>query len=559
MSITGILVILFGLLSGFLFLSFFYKKIHLDKLVILCFGLLLSFVAIFGFFLSLPKWDLSTTNVLACLILLTIGLYYARRKYKLKKPDIIFDLPRSITLGVIFLASFMFYIYPALPTMFSPCIPGSDCTHHIEYSQGIYEHKKLEPPIVEWDYYPLGLHINVAFAAEALTDSKPDYTNMFYPFMALITALNVTILCAIILESTKRIAYALLLAVALLLLVYPASALIQYGFWAQVFGTFFAILFFWVLGDYINKTGTHMWLLLGIIAVASYLAYQILPLAPLLIGFLMAALTVPKTPFKQRVVSLALFMLFCSLFIGLNTFENYSKYLKSDREPFLGSATIYQTINMTNEERHSINEKSFGEFQIMLKRQLEQQGSVIFFDGLNRFGLVIIFLSIVGLLLSKGFDAPVVYFSSALFELLVFQVGFENRIISWYYLSKIGYFTAYAFVLIAVFGFAKLIEHWGVFQRPLKLKRILSGVVILILVGMVLYVTHITADAGLFFGENKLVFNNVAAQDWTNWPLIRFNRIDLYSALQEKREPYKYNVFEFLQGKKFDPEVEKKR
>ena len=131
--------------------------------------------------------------------------------------------------------------------------------------------------------------------------------------------------------------------------------------------------------------------------------------------------------------------------------------------------------------------------------------------------------------------------------------------ISWYYVSKIGYFTAYAFTLIAVIGFAKLIEQWGVLQRPLKLKRILSGVVTLILIGMVLYVTHITADAGLFFGENKLVFNNAAAQDWTNWPLIRFNRIDLYSALQEKREPYKYNVFEFLQGKKFDPEVEKKR
>jgi hypothetical protein len=548
-SVFGVLFIFLGSLCSYQTTILFFRKVQFDKLVVVTFGIFLSYVCLVGFLLRFFGMEISSWNIFYVFALLAIAFTLARWKMKAKGPEISFDWKRAVTLAVIFLASFFFYIYPALPALVSPCTPGFDCTHHIEYSQSIYQNKTPIAPVDVWAFYPFGLHTNVAVFSYALTSAIPSDNNMTYPFIALITALSIVVTCGILMDRNAGKLYVLLLAALLMLSVYPASALIGYGFWAQVFGMFFVMLFFWVLDDYANRTGHKTLILLSFISIASFLSYQVLVAMPIVLGMVLAILTAPQMKLKKRAIHL---VFFCSIFFlvfSMNTWENYSRYLSSETDIFADTPTGYQTPVLTYAQRHSVNFESFQTFQLTYKRQLEQQGAILFFEGPERYGILAILFAMFAVITARKRDASSVFFISVLFEMASFHIGKDLKSISLYYFSKTAYIMVYPLLLFSVIGIKKTVDCWGVFSRPIQWKKLVAGVMAVLILILIAYTFELQKHGALLFGDNKQVMSTTFHDDGS-WPLIAFNRIDYFYALTQGREPFNYTFSDWIQGKK---------
>lgn len=548
-SFWGVILIFLGLLCSYLTAAAFSRRVQFDKLVIVTFGIFVSYVSLIGFLLRFFGREINSWHFGYVFFLLCAAFLAVRWIRKSKDLEIVFGLKRIITLGIIFLASFFFYIYPALPAFVSPCTPGFDCTHHIEYSQSIYQNKTPIAPVDVWAFYPFGLHTNVAFFSDAITSKAPSDNNMTYEFMALITALSIVAACGILMDQKVGKLYVFLLAALLMLSIYPASALIGYGFWAQIFGVFFIMLFFWLLDDYTNKTGRNTIVLLSFFAIASFLAYQVLVAMPIVLGMVFAILTVPQMRLRRRVLHL---VFFCSVFLlifSMNTWENYSRYLRSDTDIFANTPTGYETPVLTYDQRHSINYESFQTFQLTYKRQLEQAGSILYFDGPERYGLLFILFSMFAVITARKRDASSIFFMSVLFEMTFFRFGNDLKFISLYYFSKTAYIMVYPLLLFSVMGIKKTVDFWGVFGRPIQWKKLVSGVLVIMILIIIAYTTGLQKDGDLLLGERKQLMSTTFHDDGA-WPLIAFNRIDYFYALTQGREPFNYTFSDWIQGKK---------
>lgn len=548
-GVYGAFFFFLGLLCSYLTATLFFRKVSFEKLALVIFGIFLSYVSLIGFLLRFFRMDIAPLYFFSVFALLCAAFLFIRRRLKIRGPEIVFEWKRTAILAAIFLASFFFYIYPALPSFFSACTPGFDCTHHIEYSQSIYENKTPIAPVDVWAYYPFGLHTNVAFFSDAITSSPPDYINMFYPFMALITALCVVVTCGILLDHKVGKLYVCLLAALLLLSVYPASALIGYGFWAQIFGTFFVLLFFWVLDEYTNKTGRKTLALLSFFSIASLLAYQVLVALPVVLGMVFAILAAPHMGLKKRVLHL---VVFCSAFLlifSMNTWENYSRYLGSDTDIFANTPTGYDSQDLGYVERHTVNLESFQSFQLVYRRQLEQSGAIVFFDGPDRFGLLFILFSMFAVACTKKYDASLFFFVAVLFEMAFFRLGYDLKFVSLYYFSKTAYIMLYPLMLYSVLGMKKAVDCWGVLTGPLHWKKVASGMLAIMVLLVIAYATDLQKEGSLLFGERKQLMET-SFHDDAGWPLIVFNRIDYFYALTQAREPYNYTFSDWVGGKK---------
>ncbi len=544
-NIFATLFLFFGFLSAYMFSTIFFKRIRIEKLVILTLGVFFSFIALFGFLMTFFGLEIRLLYFLSAFILLSIILHYWRKRIKFEAPKVEIDRNRLLTTVVIFLVSFCFYIYPALPNMFSACTPGFDCTHHLEYMQGIYEQKRLISPIVEWTYYPPGLYLNVALLTEGLTTSGPDYANVVYPFMTLITALIITLTCALLMDRKISKVYALILAAMLLFSVYPASALIGYGFWPQMFGIFFVILFFWILSDYLKEPKQNIVFLLGLLCVASFLSYHVISAMITVVGFIIATLLVSKINLRKRLTHLVFFLLIFLLIFSANTLGNYLHYLNSDVEIYTDAPSNYQSIILTYVERHSINLKSFQALVLIHKRQLEQHGAIILFK-FGRFGLAIIFLSMLAIIYTRRYDASFIFFVSVLLEMLFFHWKLTSWEVSGYYYSKIAYILVYPLLLFSVIGIETIIRSSTRLRRPFHWKKIISVALTILLLLVLIYSTGLHKESGIFIGDNQDLFH---ATDATWVPYITFNRMDYFYASGQQREPYKYTFFDWISGR----------
>ena len=547
--------VLLGLLASALTAFLLCRSIHLEKLLLYVIGIFLAYVSMIGFFLNLLQQELSLINLVWGLLSICVILCVLLRQGKFKRPEIVFDLRRFATIACIFAVSFFFYLYPSLPSMTSPCTPGFDCSHHIEYSAGIYDKKELVPPVDVWAYYPFGLHLNVALLSEVFTSAVPSPTNFFYPFMALMTALSLSAACCILMDHKAGKAYVLLLAALLMLSVFPASALIGYGFWAQVYGTFYIILFFLALGDYRHRTERNIIYLLALLCVAAYLGYQVLVAMPVILGFALALLFTPEISRKARVYHFVLFFSVFAMVFCLSTYDNYRKYLTSEKDIFSDTPTGYASIVMSYEQRHSINMESFQAFQLTYRRLLEQQGIILFFDA-GRYGFLFIFLAMLALLRTGKYDAAFIYFVSIIAEMAFFAWGLQERFVSLYYFSKISYIMIYPLLLYSVLGMGKVVDCWGIAEKPLKWRKIAAGLVSLSVVLVLAYATQLHAWSDKIFGIDKQLFGDreklisTNYKDYTGWPLMSFNRIDYFYALTQARLPYNYTFSDWASGKK---------
>ncbi len=534
-NIFAILTLFFGFLSAYMFSTLFFRKIRIEKLVILTIGVFFSFITLFGFLMKFFGMEIRLLYFLLVFVILSMILYYWRRRTGFKTPRVEVDKNRILIFIVIFLVSFCFYIYPALPTMSSACTPGFDCTYHMEYAQSIYEQKRPITPIVQWSYYPYGLHTNIALLSECLTTSKPGYTNVIYPFMTLVTALIITMTCLLLWDRKINKIYTFPLLAMLLLSVYPASALIGYGFWPQLFGIFFTILFFLVLNDYMKEPRWKMVILLGLLSIASFLSYHMITSAITIIGFVIAILV------SRHWKHLLLFLLVFILVFSANTLDNYLSYLSSDVEIYMdtysNTYSSYESVILTLEERHSLNLKSFQAFVLIHQRQLEQGGEIVFFN-LARLGFIIILLAIIAVVFTKRYDASIILLISVSLEMFFFYWKMNVGGVSSYYFSKIPYILIYPLILSAIIGVERIVREVGNFWK----KASFVVIVALLIIGL-LYITNGNKWAGLIIGDNEELFKATRIT-WCRY--ITFNRVEHFYALDQGRDPHEYGFLDWL-------------
>ncbi|MFH1125483.1 MAG: DUF6541 family protein, partial [Candidatus Altiarchaeota archaeon] len=331
-ELLGFLTLLLVLFTAYRIVRHSFDEIYFEKLFLLAIGICFTIISIIGFTLMFLGFNLSTKNFFIIALLAAVSVVYLTREKSLGKVRV--DKLRVLLVGASFFITLFVYLWPSLPDIISPCIYDLDCAKHIEYMDNIYYLESAVPPIENWRYYPAGFHINGALLTHALENSAPSFNNLAYPFAASIAAMIVAILSGMVYDRVKNKIYVLLFLALMLTMVYPVSALIGYGFWPSIFGTYYAVLFAWILGDFANHPkDRRMLLVLILLAIGTLMAYQILGLLVSLISFILATFSLVKIPFENRIKVALTFLLVIGAFYAIYTLEGYSRYLSYLYEP----------------------------------------------------------------------------------------------------------------------------------------------------------------------------------------------------------------------------------
>ena len=554
LALAALLMVLY---NSYRIIRYSLPEIQLEKLFLFSIGLYLTQISLFGFILQLLGLNLSVINFLI-LSLLTAALTH-RLTLGSNPARVIYDKTRVILIGGSLLIAFLFYLWPSLPSLISACTFGFDCTLHIEQSATIYSLEHAVPPILEWRWYPVGYHTNVAFLAHALEPDQPAYANLIYPFTAFVSAMMVSILCGMLYDRLKKSLYVVLLLIAMLFTVYPYNALSGFGFWANIFGMYFILLFVWVLSDFVaNPDNAKMLVVLISITMASLHAYQLLTALTLIFSFLIATLTLVNIPFGKRLKVAFVFLFSIGVFYGLYTFEGYSRYLIYQNEPL---STYEFFVNKTPEgiglnkggTEFTLNgtffkQKEYGvhveqvyapsglNLPLLLSKGLSlstfdeytmegrsdisgPSGSVLFYD-IKRIGLLVIFLMVVGMFFSyKKRDYTLVFLEASILHVYLFYLAYTWERLNSYYYSKIMYFFIYPAILFAFIGLHELI----IAASGVKKRLIIYACVMVLLLSLGLGIVN-GDKLELLFGQRSDLYQ----QHGQVWPLLEFNRMSRY-------------------------------
>jgi len=281
--LIDILSLLVGLVVSYKIVSIAFRKITVEKLVNLVFGVYVSLVAVTGFAVDYFRLPLSDSII----VFLAVGALVCLTAGRRINATMMLDKKTLPYFVLVFLFSLCVYLYPSLPHLSPSCYAG-DCETHYVYIQYIYDRDALEHDInygyADLRTYPFGFHINAALLARAL--NVPPIT-MAQPFLVLITVMTILSSYGIACDLLKSRKSALFVPLFLLVSIYPASIL-AFGFWAQIMGIYLVMLFILILLDY---GGTKDWGILAVLTlveVAILFAYNALAAAPVL-AYLVAA------------------------------------------------------------------------------------------------------------------------------------------------------------------------------------------------------------------------------------------------------------------------------
>lgn len=554
-EILGLLAVLAILLASYRTARGSYGEIHLEKLAFLTIGLYLALVSLYGFALSFLGLELSVRNFL--LLGLATNLALSMRPLNKRYGTVRLEKQRLLLTIVPFLAAYLLYLWPSLPALTSPCTIGYDCMFHMEYAANIYRLNAAVPPHAEWRYVPNGLHVNFALLAHALESDAPYYSALSYPLIAFIAAMIVGILCGMLYDRLKNKNYILLFLLAILSAVYPASALIGYGFWPNLFGIYHIILFSWLLSDYTaNPKDRKIQAIRLIIAASSILAYQVLTSAILAIVFILASLTLPKQATAAKIKPVVAFIAMLAAFYCLYNLGEYSKYLGYVYNPvqttryFSGHEIncvdnilncgyeikldgLAIRVRNTGPNVESVYTPPGANIRLLLSKGLDKKnmkdfldtgkdilnrtsyGSALFYD-IKWFGILPIALAAAGWLYSrKKRDYTLIFLEASLIHLLLYTLAYKNGSINLYYYSKEMYYLIYPITFYAIVGLE------GIASTNARKKSIILLAAILLLARQ----TNLINDdqTALLTGEHRDLYET---RPW--WPLLEYNRILRY-------------------------------
>ncbi|MBM3309204.1 MAG: hypothetical protein FJY77_03030 [Candidatus Altiarchaeales archaeon] len=575
-ELLGLLLVLVVLAMSYRIVRYSFSEIHLEKLFFITVGLYFTSISLIGFTLVFFGLGLSVKNFLVFSIITLMAVLYLTAEKKPCKVNI--DKKRLLLVAGSFVIAFLVYMWPAMPSFTSPCTCGFDCTLHIEYSATIHTMEAVAPPVREWRFYPAGFHINTAMLAHALEPDMPANSNLIYPLIAFISALMVGMLSGMLYDRLKNKLYILLFLIAMLTATYPVSALIGFGFWAHLFGIYYAILFAYNLSDFVENPKN--WAIISILLLTlmgSILAYQILTSLTIIFAFIIASLTLTKLKLAEKVKITLTFLIIFSIFYSLYLLEEYSKFLgysfdKIDTHQYFG-VLAPEKVGLFDIGRIDISldgtmfrvrgtgihvEDVFVVPGVKLSRLLSEglkvgniknflalgdenvngpSGAVLGFD-LKWFGLLTLFLMLTGLLYSySNREYTLVFMEASILHLFIFSYAMHMGRVNWYYYSKMMYMFIYPVTLYAIVGIEELLSR----LTPTKKRLMAVGVIMLLMVSYSL---------NLLTKENVIVLigqrNDIYEQPGLYWPLLEFNRFQRYWDLAWGNKRDSYGLGEWL-------------
>jgi hypothetical protein len=516
-GIKGPLLLSLGFYAAYKVSRHLLREVFVEKFVAIVFGVYFALAAAAGLLFKAAGVDMSPMNFAVAFGVLSVVM----SRIGADNARVVFEWKRAFTIAVIFVACAAFYLYPTYPAFGSACLGGFDCKKHALYAESIHDEFKPIAPIVEWSHYPYGAHVNTALMAHAFSGSMNQDDNLqamrdfMYRFMVIVTAATIAVTCGLILDSGAHWLYALLAAIFMLMGVYPASALMGHGFWAQTFGMFFVLLFGWTMPEYFRRPSAGVVVLLGIISVGSFLSYSVVTTIPVLMAFLLMLLFREKN-LSSRIKHAALFIAILGLFAAVDFLDNYRVFLNYEGDIFGGKAITYDELNFTSYEHHTVNSGSLQSFILVGKKQMIAGGSAVFVN-VKRFGLLAVFLAVFGLLCNaRKQDHAAVFFEALVLFTLVFYVLNSRNMVSEYYYSKIAYLLFYPLSAFAFIGLREVVKRTGLFEKPWSLRYLAVVLIVLLCAISLLYEVKMTEDLyQTVFGQSltTIVWRMVTLED----------------------------------------------
>ena len=314
-----LLILIIGLFASYLFIISVYQNQTLMKLIVSMVAMFMSFLILLGYYLD--RFGMPIFSAYTLIIFLFIAGAILLKDRQLLRPDI--EIDRKFELGFIFILTvgFIVYILPSIPSLF-PVARIGDSAMHYAISTFITEHNSLmfsgSPYTLfpQWDQYPFGLHLNVAFVSMVLNKYP---IVVLYPFMVIISVLNAAVLYGLVVESKISGRLFGLLPPFVALSFYLSMDMVRVqATWAMAFGIFLVLMFIWLIMDYIKNPDIKGLIPLALIEIAiifSYPYWAAIPIATLLFVLLWKKGIDLST--KDRLVHISLF----SLVVGVFTID----------------------------------------------------------------------------------------------------------------------------------------------------------------------------------------------------------------------------------------------
>jgi len=309
-----LIILITGLTASYLVIQSAYGGQSLVKLLTATFTIFMSLMILFGYYFDrfgMPVF--SGYAVVAFLLVAGILLLKNRRPLRL---DV--EVDKKFTLGFAFvvLVGFFVYILPSLSSFF-PVSRITDSGMHYAISKFIAEHNLLlfngSPYTLfpEWNQYPFGLHLNVAFVSRLL-NLDPIVT--IYPFIVFISVLTAAVVYGLVVESKIGDQLFELLPAFIALSFYLPNDMIRIqGTWAMAFGIFLVLMFVWLLMDYVKNPRIIGLMPLAIIEIAIFFSYIYWVVIPPLI-FLFILLQSSEMTYKNKCTHLIAFSVVVGVF-----------------------------------------------------------------------------------------------------------------------------------------------------------------------------------------------------------------------------------------------------
>jgi hypothetical protein len=541
----GFITLLAGLALAYKTARYVFSELTLEKLIFITAGIYFTAISLFSLLLQLLGLKLSVGNLLILSIAsLLIVTYLSRARVPCR---VVFDKMRFIAVVVSFTAAMFLYLWPSMPSFVSPCTFGFDCNLHVDSMINIYSLERFVPPVLQWRYYPYGLHVNGALLAHALGPDMSSYGNSPYLFVSFLAAASVAMLAGMLCDRLKNKLYIIVFLLAILSSIYPASALIEFGYWSNIFGIYYIILVAYVMPEFIkNPKQIRMNLFLVLIAGGAVIAYQLLTALVPIFTFLLVSLTLVKESISARIKTAVIFLLLFGLFYCVYTLEGYSRFLTYNNEPvkateyfqnmskgdleirmngtrFTIRANAVRTENLyappgfdlSGFISKGLDWDTFNEYLMLGKSDISGPSGAVLFHDIKWTGLLIVFLLVVGMAYSySSRDYTLVFIEASILHLFLFYRMFINGEMNDYYFSKVFYYFIYPASMYAAVGFE------GVMSLVNQAKKRYIALMVIMVILLSLGFNFLDSEKSVvLIGEKKNMY-----ETQLHWSLLEFNR-----------------------------------
>jgi len=447
---------------------------------------------LFGYYLD--RFGAPLFSIYTLIIFLLIAGTILLRNRQLLHPNIEVDKKFAIGFLFIFVVGFIVYILPALPSLF-PVGRITDSAMHYAISKFITEHNSLMfsgsqyTLFPEWNQYPFGLHLNVAFVSMVL---NVDTIVVIYPYIVSISVLTAVVVYGIVVESkiSGRLFGLFPSFVALSFYLSMDMVRVQ-ATWAMAFGIFLVLMFVWFIMDYIKNPRIMCLLPLALVEITIVFSYPYWAAIPVT-TFLLVLLWDKdiKLGIKDRLMHASIFFL------------------------LVGALTIDYMILIVTLAK---NVMGVGDYKVSFVRFLPfdffgwriEEPNPFIIDMINN--IMTIFFTLAILMVVKSVidrknKLPLYFFAAALLQALILSMGVFFLDFRVYPYSKAYYLLTYPAAIFLFIGLKDFVSYLNI-STIIKNTTTLKALFLVILVGSVIISGQLMSMGVKMTGNQELAIS----------------------------------------------------